>query len=42
LKYWFSTGEVSHSIDRVYAIDKAVKELGYQPQFNIEQMLAEA
>lgn len=33
--------EVPHSIDRVYVIDKAVKKLGYQPQFNIEQMLAE-
>ena len=29
------------SIDRVYAIDKAVERLGYQPDFNFEEFMAE-
>jgi nucleoside-diphosphate-sugar epimerase len=32
---------ISHSIDRVYAIEKAKKILGYTPQFNIQAMLEE-
>ncbi|KAA3638739.1 MAG: NAD(P)-dependent oxidoreductase [Bacteroidetes bacterium] len=32
---------VPESIDRVYVIDKAKRVLGYQPRFNIQEMLAE-
>ena len=33
------TWEVPGSIDRVYVIDKAKQVLGYEPRFNIKQML---
>lgn len=32
---------VPESIDRVYVIDKAKKEIGFHPRFNIKEMLAE-
>ena len=33
--------EIPESIDRVYVIDKAKKELGYVPKYNIQQILEE-